>query len=175
MLVALPFLFLGSGLLLLGCYWAVLGKRATSWERVQGTVLAMKEIHGRIKGQSSSGLSVTYAYEYHGKSYEGNRLGFGVSGSDQLQRIQYGSGHGNVLVWVDPEKPNRSVLVPGVMSGAKVFITLGGVLASFIVYLLCSMRQRRVSSVGAAGKVVARDVRDNVGTVRLRGCKTRQK
>lgn len=146
-LASLPFLLLGSGLLFLGSYWAVLGKRATTWERVEGTLLAMKETHGSIKGRSVSGLSVTYAYEYHSKSYEGNRVGFGVSGSDKLQRIQYGSEHGSVLVWVNPEEPNQSVLVPGVMSGALVFITLGGGVVSVIVYVLCSMLRRKVSSV----------------------------
>ena len=138
---ALPFFLLGSALFCLGCYWAILGKHATSWEQVPGTVIGMKESSSRIKGHSVSRVTVTYAYEFRGKSYEGDRLGFGGSGSDELPKIQYGSGGREVLVWVDPEKPDRSVLVAGVMSGAIVFITLGSLVLGFMVFVLLSFRR----------------------------------
>ena len=147
MLCLLPFLVIGNAFLSVGSYWAVLGHRAASWERGYGSLISLEEINSHIKGQSVSGFSVTYAYEYHGKKYEGNRVCFGGSGLDQFSSIQYVSGGRELIVWIDPEKPDRSVLVPGVMYGAKVWITLGGLVDGFIIFMIPSMFRRKVPPV----------------------------
>jgi len=142
----LPFFVLGSGMLALGFYWSVLGKQSTVWDRVSGTILATHENSSRIKGQIVSGASISYAYDYRGRTDQSKSLSFGGSPSDQMNHIQYEADGRTISVSVDPEKPNRSVLVPGVMSGAVIFIALGSLIIVTVLAVVTSAFSRKRAS-----------------------------
>ena len=132
-MVLLFWTLLGGAVFCLGCYWAVLGHQATSWAEVSGTLINVKVHTGRVKGAAASGVSVVYTYDYKGKQYEGRRVAFGGSGNQLSAGYAPGT---QVSVWVDPQMPSRSVLLPGVMSGSKVFIVLGCLILLFSLIMV---------------------------------------
>lgn len=144
-LVLLIFFLFGCGVFGLGCYWAVLGKMSRSWEPVQGLLLKAEEIHSNVKGREVTGASVTYTYQYNGSNFGGSRLSFGGSGSDQLKKIQSTAVAQEVIVYVDQDKPDRSVLVPGRMRGSIVLMILGGVWVGFMVFMFVTVGRKRAT------------------------------
>lgn len=124
--------------------WVILRARryrkAKTWVRVPGTIV---EIQVERRRKSAWYISfeylfphVRYEYEVDGKEYVGSRVSFDelnegvVSSSSQLY-FQRWVPNCSVDVYVRPDEPSQSVLVPGLLATAKGYylaVLVGGAL-----------------------------------------------
>src|SRR5688500_403308 len=99
--------------------------RSRNWVRVRGRVTsAWISEHTNTDGPSSFMPAVRYQYQFEGRLLSGDRIGFiNIGGRHRgipeqvLQRYPVGA---EVDVYVDPLRPTRAVLTPGV-SWASLF------------------------------------------------------
>lgn len=136
-------------LLAASLYGAVAGAwqawRSAGYVEVPGVILDVGVSRSeRRSGQSRSAsssryLHVRYRYEVDGVSYEGNRLQpgtFGMTSADSIKRF-----HGmfevgkQVPVYVDPDDPERAVLVRGWSSVTSMLCTASAMLALGVMVL----------------------------------------
>jgi hypothetical protein len=137
MLVALFLLLSGMGCLALGLYWTIMGQAASSWEQVNGVLISWRRTSSSPKGMGSRTSIQKYSYSYGGQTYEGNKVAFGTADEGKVAQIVHNTTD-QLVVWVDPKNPARSVLVPGIMFGAWGFLALGTFL-TFVAFLVgCS-------------------------------------
>lgn len=95
------------------------GARSTDWPAVAGVVTeAVAEPLPGARAGPGWRIRVAYRYEFDGVSFEGRRLRFSrrLAGRTRIQAeaelLKYVPG-GPILVHVDPDRPQRSVVLPG--------------------------------------------------------------
>ena len=126
------------------------GTRSLDWPGVTGVVTeAMAEPLPGARAGPAWRLRVAYRYEFEGASYEGRRLRFSrrLAGRTQIQAetelLQYVPG-GPILVHVDPERPQRSVVMPGADRRAWFGLIVGvGLLLIAVTFWLVPTRRSR--------------------------------
>jgi hypothetical protein len=143
----------GVAILTSGIRSLLMDNHAMSWATTEGTIISSKCVD---YSDWDNGLSyfahVKYRYTVAGKSYQGDRIAFGYSGSwwqrpnqkiaDRLSSAK------TVLVRYDPDKPSMAVLAYG-LNGSTVrtlFIGIWLLLLTALV-LLHAVRSRGTSGV----------------------------
>lgn len=115
--------------------------QSRKWTRVRGRITsAWVSESTRDDGPSSFTPEVRYKYQFDGRELTGDKIGFVVMGAHHpgvaektLERYPVGA---EVDVFVDPQRPTRSVLTRGV-SWASLFAVLCGLgLTAFVVIML---------------------------------------
>ena len=133
----------------------MMANRAKSWATTEGTIISSKCVdYSDLDNGSSYFTHVNYCYTVAGKSYQGDRIAFGYSGSwwrRPNQKIaDMLSSAKTVLVRYDPDKPSMAVLSYG-LDGSSVrtlFIGTWLLLVAAVVLL------RAVRSRGTTGKII---------------------
>lgn len=108
-LLAIPFLYIPC----LYLQEAVAARRAFGWPTVRGTV-TISEI-SKCRGQQFR-RSIRYHYAVNNRSYVNDRVAFGPDGCgsrDHAQKLVEQYPLGNIMVWVNPDKPEIAVLKVG--------------------------------------------------------------
>ncbi len=114
--------------------------RARRWTRVRGTVTGSFIAEGKtVDGPSSYAPEIQYTYEFEGRKFFGERISvIGTSAQHRgharevLARYPVGA---SVDVYVDPRKPSRAVLEPGVSWGSLLATVMGLAFATFAVLM----------------------------------------
>jgi Protein of unknown function (DUF3592) len=135
--VQIPWVWLilvGAGMTALGAWPLVIGvrdirmgRRSGAWPTAPGRVTASKIVVGKY-----ASFFVDYRYEVAGISYDGDVLQPGQPALSRAQaealEEQYAVGTA-VSVHYDPDRPAKSVLIPGMASGGPWWaIALGALL-----------------------------------------------
>lgn len=90
---------------------------ARDWVQVPARVLATDLLVNRGKSTTYR-VAARYEYDYRGQRYVGDRIGLDSAGSDNLgswhqdmhARLRAAHSEGRFSVWVDPERPERSLI-----------------------------------------------------------------
>ena len=108
----------------------VRAKRSTAWPLVEATVIRSR----LVVASKGSRPKIAYRYQVDGRNYESARVVVGVmagvSGDGPARLVQRYPAGATAAVAVDPDRPEYSVLVPGVQVH-QVFVagfTIAGVL-----------------------------------------------
>lgn len=115
--------------------------RSRNWTRVRGRITAAGvSKQARSEGASSFYPAVRYEYQFEGRLLTGDRIGFASIGARHpgaakkvLARYPVGA---EVDVYVDPLRPTRAVLTPGLSWGSLLAAVGGAGLATLVVILL---------------------------------------
>ena len=123
-IISLCFCAVGVGILCSGINNLMMANQAKTWPTTEGTIKSSKCAYYYVMSESSSYFThVTYSYTVAGKSYQGDRIAFGYSGSwwrKPNQKIADRlSSATTVLVRYDPDKPSMAVLSCG-LNGSTV-------------------------------------------------------
>jgi len=105
---------LGAWPLVIGVRYIRIGRRSRAWPTAPGRVTASKIVVGKYRS-----FYVNYRYEVAGISYDGDMLQAGDTATGaQVEALkeQYAVGTA-VSVHYDPDRPAKSVLIPGMASG----------------------------------------------------------
>jgi len=124
------FLLVGAGLTFWG--WNILqnARASASWPTADGIVTRSQVSHSTdAEGGDSYQPQVTYKYSANNSTYENNTIKFGENSYSSRRKADeiaanYPIGK-SVAVYYDPEKPDRSVLEPGVSAGSYIVIGIG--------------------------------------------------
>jgi len=124
------FLLVGVGLTFWG--WNILqnARASAAWPTADGVVTRSQVSHSTdAEGGDSYQPQVTYKYSANNLSYENDTIKFGENSYSSRKKADeiaatYPIGK-NVTVYYDPEKPDRSVLEPGVSGGSYIVIGIG--------------------------------------------------
>lgn len=121
----------GVGVLGSGMANLTTARRARSWPTTEGTLLSSKCVKYHVMSEGSSFFThVNYRYTIAGKSYPGDRLAFGYTGSGWRRPNQKIadrlSSARQVLVRYDPDKPSTAVLSYG-LNGSTATRMLAGI------------------------------------------------
>jgi hypothetical protein len=126
------FLAIGGGLSIWG--WTILqnARASSGWPAVTGRVVTSEvTISTDSEGDDSYLPRVVYRYVVNDVEYENNTIKFGENSYDSERRAQQVAGDypagSNVTVYHDPERPDQSVLEPGVSGGSYIVIGIGAV------------------------------------------------
>ena len=97
------------------------GNETSHWTPTVGKVLWAKT---RSPADGPDFLDVSYEYSFMGVQHRGSRLcfGFGSVASERLESVLAGK---SITVFVNPEQPDESVLVTGVVGEVKIFLGVG--------------------------------------------------
>ena len=148
-MIGICFFAVGVGILCSGINNLLMANQAKTWPTTEGTIKSSKCVYYYVMNESSSYFTyVNYSYTVAGKSYQGDRIAFGYSGSwwrgpnqkiaDRLSSAK------TVLVRYDPDKPSMAVLSCG-LNGATIITLFTGswLLLMTAVVLLHVFRSRR--------------------------------
>lgn len=151
-IIGICFFAVGVGILCSGINNLIIANQARTWPTTEGTIKSSKCAYYYVMNESSAYFThVTYSYTVAGKSYQGDRIAFGYSGSwwrrpnqkiaDRLSSAK------TVLVRYDPDKPSMAVLSCG-LNGSTVMTLFTGswLLLMTAVILLHVFRSRRSNS-----------------------------
>lgn len=124
------FLLIGIGLTFWG--WNILqnARASAEWPTADGKVTKSEVSYSTdADGGDSYSPEVTYTYTVNNTSYSNNTIKFGENAYSSRNKAEgiassYPVGK-NVTVYYDPEKPERSVLEPGVSAGSYIVIGIG--------------------------------------------------
>ena len=124
------FLLVGLGLTIWG--WNILqnARASETWPTADGMVTRSQVSHSTdAEGGDSYQPQVTYKYSANNSSYENNTIKFGENSYSSRRKADeiaanYPVGK-SVIVYYDSEKPDRSVLEPGVSAGSYIVIGIG--------------------------------------------------
>lgn len=136
------------------------GFKSGTWPSVKGKVLKSEILEHRYSRTESPGrrteyrASVDYQYEVDGKTYFNNNISYKASKTSysavmtELQKYPENSSH---IIYYNPEKPEESVLDPGMGSLNYIFIGL-----PLVVWLLFfwGLRKGKVQVVKSNGTTV---------------------
>ena len=123
--IALPVLT-GLVLSLTGLNDGFRNAQASSWATVIGRVDARYEYTGvsisltMFSYENTTNDPFSYSYYYQGESYQGSRAGIGLA--RPLKNYKAGE---SVVVYVNPDRPNESVLAPGMQRPHIIQVILG--------------------------------------------------
>lgn len=125
-------IFLLIGVLLTIWGWTILqnARASASWPTADGLITDSRVSRSTDSdGGDSYSPEITYSYAVNNLGYVNNTIKFGENsyGSrSKAEKIAAGYPIGrNVTVYYDPEKPDRSVLEPGVTAGSYIVISIG--------------------------------------------------
>jgi hypothetical protein len=123
-IISLCFFAVGVGILCSGINNLMLTNQAKTWPTTEGTIKSSTCAYYYVMSESSSYFThVTYSYTVAGKSYQGDRIAFGYSGSwwrKPNQKIADRlSSATTVLVRYNPDKPSMAVLSCG-LNGSTI-------------------------------------------------------
>jgi hypothetical protein len=124
------FLLIGAGLTFWG--WNILqnARASTSWPTADGVVTRSEVTHSTdADGVDSYSPEITYSYKVDNTNFINSTIKFGENSYGNRKKAEgiaagYPIGK-NVTVYYDPEKPDRSVLEPGVSAGSYIVIGIG--------------------------------------------------
>ena len=132
----------GIFLLCFGIYFIATALASTSWEQVQGKIISTKISASLTNAGSTTQrrlvyrVESTYQYNFNTKSYTNNYFslgsGFTVEGGfnkktearEWLKNSDYSTGK-TVIVYVNPDDPEETVLSSGINIGTIVPVILG--------------------------------------------------
>jgi len=124
------FLVIGAGLTYWG--WTILqnARASASWPTADGVITRSGVSHSTDSdGGDSYNPEVTYTYTVNNTGYDNNTIKFGENSYSSSKKADGIAGNypvgKNVTVYYDPEKPDRSVLEPGVSAGSYIVIGIG--------------------------------------------------
>jgi len=108
----------------------VLGWQSLHWLRTDGVIQSAQMIHQRNAGSGGAyGASVSYEYRVSGTSYAGTRISYGdyLTGDAEHARSLLARYRPDtkMLVFYDPDKPDRAVLETGVHGGVWLGLGIG--------------------------------------------------
>jgi hypothetical protein len=118
-------------------------RASLDWETVEGVIVDSDVSRSMIQTRRRRGtrrrdsykVTVRYEYTVDGKTYTGNRIGFGGSPTrssrsraSSLRSSEYAEGT-TVTVHYDPKNPEKSVLYPGVSMLSYILLGVAVVLA----------------------------------------------
>ena len=123
-IISLCFFAAGVGILCSGINNLIMANQAKTWPTTEGTIKSSTCAYYYVMSESSSYFThVNYSYTVAGKSYQGDRIAFGYSGSwwrKPNQKIADRlSSATTVLVRYNPDKPSMAVLSCG-LNGSTV-------------------------------------------------------
>ncbi len=149
-LAALVGLMFGPLLLVLGSRDLEGALSARTWTPALATVTSSEVVTAGVARGRSIHADVRYAYSFNDLSYENDRVRSGLfltrRSADRLVG-QYDVGD-SVRVYVDPEKPSRSVLQQG---GTGVGVAeIGAGLLFLSMWIAAIVRERRARRANAA-------------------------
>ncbi|WP_185962638.1 DUF3592 domain-containing protein [Thalassomonas sp. M1454] len=113
----------------------ILSFRAFFWDKVGGKIIK-SEIHTYLDDGEMYEPQVEYEYKYNDEVYSNDRISFGSGGSNNIKSSaeyfvdRYCLGW-DVTVYVNPKKPNKSILEPGVRLNHLAFLAI----LLFAIYL----------------------------------------
>ena len=133
---ALPFLAVGVWML-----WSVGGGFIDAWQMRSWVQVEANLVRGGYETRSGDDSNTyeayaEYTYSYNGVRYTGSRVSL-AGGSDNIGNYQQDTGRrlqaaagGNVVVYVDPEEPARSIIDPqlrwGLIGFKSIFLLVFG-------------------------------------------------
>ena len=124
------FLALGLGLSFWG--WNILqnAKASSSWPTAEGTVTASDVTYSSsADGGESNSPEISYQYTTNNVGYESHTIKFGENSYSSRRKAEgIASGYPigkKVIVYYDPQEPERSVLEPGVSGGSYIVLGIG--------------------------------------------------
>ncbi len=130
-------LFMLGGVLLLAvaAYLAWMGQVSRSWPQVQGYVIS-SEISESARRREAR---IRYAYTVDDIRYESDRIQFGpiigIGAESADAYVERFPPDSRPRIAYDPEKPDRSVLVPGIRWGTLVIGAAGLALFGMLTYI----------------------------------------
>ncbi|MBA2113521.1 DUF3592 domain-containing protein [Bremerella alba] len=134
-LFVLVFVGFGVGILGYGIYQLDQASRTTQWPSVRGEILECKLRSHTSDHKETWACSVKYAYDVDGQFYEGDRIAYGYSGTNnksmhsslqkKLSRSRYVSVHYN------PQNPSESSLATGIHRSGYLPVVFGGAWLAF--------------------------------------------
>jgi hypothetical protein len=124
------FLLVGVGLSFWG--WTILqnARASAAWPTAEGTITSSEVTRSTdAEGADSYSPEVTYTYSVNNAGYSNDTIKFGENSYSSRRKAQeivdnYPAGK-NVTVYYDPERPDRSVLEPGVSAGSYIVLGIG--------------------------------------------------
>jgi hypothetical protein len=124
------FLLIGLGLSFWG--WTILqnARASASWPIADGRVTNSEVNHTTdAEGGDSYSPEITYTYAVNDTNLNNSTIKFGENSYSSRKKAEeilsnYPVGK-NVTVYYDPEKPDRSVLEPGVSAGSFIVLGIG--------------------------------------------------
>jgi hypothetical protein len=124
------FLLIGLGLSFWG--WTILqnARASASWPIAEGRVTNSEVNHTTdAEGGDSYSPEITYTYAVNDTNLNNSTIKFGENSYSSRKKAEeilsnYPVGK-NVTVYYDPEKPDRSVLEPGVSAGSFIVLGIG--------------------------------------------------
>ena len=152
-IMGIPFVILGTRLLLDAGESLLTWKAADSWEARSGRITAVEHYSGADQALGNQTV-IRYSYEYDGQGHDGvfSCIGDECPAPDLHLTLETVRAEGrDVAVLVDPEKPEKSVLYRHLhmplfllKAGAGLFCFLtGSVSVTFGVYLLSGAGARK--------------------------------
>jgi len=132
------FLVIGAGLAYWG--WNILqnARASASWPTADGIITSSEVTHSTDSdGGDSYSPEVTYTYTVDNVNMENDTIKFGENSYSSSRKADgiasnYPVGK-NVIVYYDPEKPDQSVLEPGVSAGSYIVLGIG------VLFILISL------------------------------------
>jgi len=124
------FLAIGFGLSFWG--WNILqnAKASSSWPTAEGMVTSSEVARvSDADGGVTYSPELTYEYSTSNTAYEGHTIKFGENSYSSRRKAEgIASGYPigkKVIVYYDPQDPERSVLEPGVSGGSYIVLGIG--------------------------------------------------
>ena len=131
-------LLIGSAFFLYKSFFTVQdGFASRSWPSTQGTVMEARLEQVRSTGGTTSEKTIAhffYEYSVNGEQYSSSRLNFfSISGDPVTAAKNHEPGQA-VIVYYDPDNPDKSVLEPG-LPGIFVWLAFGFGLLLFVGFI----------------------------------------
>jgi hypothetical protein len=132
------FLVVGAGLAYWG--WNILqnARASASWPTANGVITRSVVTHSTDSdGGDSYSPEVTFTYTVNDTGYANDTIKFGENSYSSRRKAEGIAGNypvgKNVIVYYNPEKPNQSVLEPGVSAGSYIVLGIG------VLFILISL------------------------------------
>ena len=153
-IISLCFFAVGGGILCAGINNLMTANQATSWPTTEGTITSSTCVYYYVMNECSSYFThANYRYTVAGKSYNGDRIAFGYTGSwwrrphqNIADRL---SSSTTVLVRYNPDTPSTAVLACG-LNGSTALTLYAG---SWIMLVSSIAGFRALRSRNKAGMV----------------------
>jgi len=124
------FLLIGIGLTYWG--WNILqnARASASWPTADGTITKSEvSLSTDADGGETYSPEINYSYNINNTNFINNTIKFGENSYGNRRKAEVIAGDypigKNVTVYYDPEKPERSVLEPGLSAGSYIVIGIG--------------------------------------------------
>jgi hypothetical protein len=151
-IISLCFFVIGVVVVYFGINNLMIANQAKSWPTTEGTIISSECVYYYNMNEGSSYFThVKYSYTVSGKSYPGDRIAFGYTGSwwqkpNQKIADRLSSAR-TVLVRYDPDKPSMAVLSCG-LNGSIVQTLLIGSWIMLVTAVIVLHVRRSQSKTG---------------------------